>query len=392
MIDFLNILIIFACSMIATWWVFKNVLKIAILKNIVDNPDVRKLQRQPVPVLGGVAVFFGIVCALLCARLFFDCGILFDVLAAMIIILYIGTMDDILSLSPKMRLIIEIAIALIFIFSNDCSVNDFHGLWGIHLIPNYISIPLTVFAVVGIINAINLVDGVNGLSSGLCIVASFIYGAMFFRTGAMPMAALMFASMGALVPFYFHNVFGKKSKMFIGDGGTLLMGLIFSVAVVSILREDSPVALSVNENFGLIAFALATLAIPVFDTVRVMLMRMIRHTSPFHPDKTHLHHLLLDFGFSHIGVTITEISMNLLILLIWWISYRLGASVDVQLYMVILFSFLFTFGFYGFARHLERKQNKCYHVLCKIGKASHFGQTPGYKGIRKFLDKSVNFN
>ena len=387
--ELISISLIFLISMFGTWWVFKKVLKIAILKNIVDNPDARKIQCQPIPVMGGIAVFFGICCSLLCTRLLFDCGISFNILAAMILILYIGTMDDILSLSPKMRFMVEIIICLILICTNGYSINDFHGLWGVYDFQDYLSIPLTVFAGVGIINSINLIDGVNGLSSGFCIVVSLIYAILFYLSGDISLSALMFASSGALIPFYFHNVFGKKSKMFIGDGGTLLMGLIFSVAVVGMLKHDSNVALMVKPDFGLIAFALATLAIPIFDTVRVMFSRIMRHTSPFNPDKTHLHHLLLDFGFSHIGVTMTEILMNLLILLIWWISYRLGASVDVQLYMVILFSLLFTFGFYSFARHIEKKQNKCYHLFCRIGKASHFGQTPGYKRIRNFLDKNI---
>ncbi len=387
--DIYYILMIFLLSMTGTWWVFKKVLRIAIMKNIVDNPDARKLQRRPVPVLGGVAVFFGICFALMFSRLFFDCSVLFSILPAMVVILYLGSMDDVLSLTPRIRFLFEIVIVLVFIFANHFSIDNFHCLWGVEALPGYVAVPLTVFAAVGIINAINLIDGVNGLSSGFCIVTSLLYGIVFYMAGDISVSVLMFASAGALIPFYFHNVFGQRSKMFIGDGGTLLLGLIFSAAVVCLLRTDSPFSQMVDENFGIIAFSLATLAIPVFDTLRVMSTRMLNHKSPFNPDKTHLHHLLLDVKFSHIGVTFTEITLNLLIVFFWWLSYRLGASIDVQLYVVVIFGFLFTFGLYHWVRHLEKKQNKVYSRLCAFGLATHLGQTVGYRTIRMFLDRNV---
>lgn len=380
-------LTLFVLAMGSTWWIFKKVLRIALLKNIVDNPDARKLQKTPVPVLGGLAVFFGMVVALTGSQLFYDASTLFPIVGVLTVMLYIGTMDDILSLSPSIRFLIEIIVVLLLVFCNDYSLSNFHGLWGVWRIPDWISVPLTVFACVGIINAINLIDGVNGLSSGYCITACTLFGAAFIWAGDSESASLAVLSIGALVPFFCHNVFGMKSKMFIGDGGTLLMGTVMSVFVISALNCDSPLAAKAGQDFGLIPFTLAVLAVPVFDTVRVMIMRIIRGISPFSPDRTHLHHLLFDLGFSNIGITATEILSNLLVVGLWFMSYRLGASIELQLYIVIALGLLVTFGFYRFARVHQSKDTMTHKVLCRIGKWTHVGHTKGFMKFRDFLDR-----
>lgn len=378
---------LFIVSMFATWWVFKKVLRIAIDKNIVDNPDARKIQRVPVPVLGGMAVYFGIIVSLAIAGLMCDISSLFEMGCIMTLMLFIGTMDDIISLTPRTRFIIEILAVLALIFCNGYSINDFHGLWGIYGIPPWVAVLLTVFACVGIINAINLIDGVNGLSSGYCIVTCLIFGFVFYNAGDTEMTTLAVSSVGALLPFFFHNVFGKKSKMFIGDGGTLLMGVIMSSFVINILKSDSLVAACSADGIGLIPFTLAVLAIPVFDTLRVMSLRIARGSSPFNPDKTHLHHLLMDLHFSHVGTTGTEILSNLFVIFGWWLSYRLGASIDVQLYVVIILGMGITFGFYRFARVQERKKSGIYNLLVKIGDWTHVGHTEWFEWLTNRLDR-----
>lgn len=379
--------VLFVVSLCATWWIFKKVLNIAKLKNIVDNPDARKLQRVPVPVLGGIAVFFGMIVAFATAGVIYNVSDMFVMICVMSIMLYVGTMDDIIGLTPKTRFLVEILVVLLLIYCNDYSINNFHGLWGIYEIPQWVAVPLTVFACVGIINAINLIDGVNGLSSGYCIMACLIFGFTFLLAGDVNMASLAILSVGALIPFFCHNVFGKASKMFIGDGGTLLMGTVMSAFVINALKSDSLLASSSPDNFGIVPFALAVLVIPVFDTLRVMTARIIRGTSPFNPDKTHLHHLLFDLHFSHVGTTGTELLVNLLVIASWFVSYKLGASIDLQLYIVILMGLLITFAFYRFARTQERKQTKTYHWLTKVGDWTHVGHTTWFEKFRDFLDK-----
>ena len=146
--------------------------------------------------------------------------------------------------------------------------------------------------------------------------------------------------------------------------------------------------MNVPENFGLIPFTLAVLAIPVFDTLRVMTLRILRGTSPFNPDKTHLHHLLFDLHFSHVGTTGTEIFSNLFVIFGWWLSYILGASIDIQLYVVIILGMSITFGFYRFARVQERKKSRIYNLLVKIGDWTHVGHTEWFEWLTKSLDRN----
>lgn len=379
---------LFLVSLCATWWIFKKVLKIAKLKNIVDNPDGRKIQSVPVPILGGVAVFFGIIVAFATAGLLFDISDMFEMICVMSIMLYLGMMDDILGLSPRLRFFVEILVVLLLIFCNDYSINNFHGLWGVESLSPWVAVPLTVFACVGIINAINLIDGVNGLSSGYCIVTCAIFGTAFMLTGDYDRASLAVLSIGALIPFFCHNVFGTKSKMFIGDSGTLVMGIIMSSFVINALKADSAIAAAVSSNFGVVPFTLAVLAIPVFDTLRVMMSRLFRGVSPFTPDRNHLHHMLYDLHFSHIGITMVEILANLFVVGCWYLSYRLGASIDVQLYVVIFLGFMITFVFNTFARAHEKKQSAIYHKMVRVGEFTHVSHTQWFLRLRAFLDRN----
>lgn len=379
---------LFVVSLCATWWIFKKVLKIAKLKGIVDNPDARKLQRVPVPVLGGVAVFFGMMAAFATAGINYDVSDMFAMVCVMVIMLYVGTMDDIIGLTPLVRFIIEIIVVLILIYCNGYSINSLHGLWGIYEIPQWLAVPFTVFACVGIINAINLIDGVNGLSSGYCIVTCIIFGSAFILSGDVERASLAILSVGSLSPFFFHNVFGRKSKMFMGDGGTLLMGMVMSYFVVNALKADSAIVQVIPDNFGIVPFTLAVLAIPIFDTLRVMIARIVRGHSPFSPDKTHLHHLMLDLHFSHVGTTAFEILSNLFVIGGWYLSYILGASIDVQLYVVIVLGMGITFGFYRFARVQERNNTSIYRWFTRIGDGTHVGHTKWFEGIARGLDRN----
>lgn len=385
-----HVLIPFLISILVVGWIHPYIVKIAILKNIVDKPDARKLQRQPVPVLGGVAIFFGMAVGIGCMSVWADRPDLTVVLMAMMAMLYVGTMDDILGLTPSLRFVVEIMVVLVLIFIGDYILDDFQGLWGLQQVPGWVAVPLTVFASVGIINAINLIDGVNGLSSGYCTSASLVFGAFFFLSGDVAMTVLSAVAAGALIPFFFHNVFGRRSKMFIGDGGTLVMGIIMSVFVISALQEGAPCSEYVelyHPNLGLVAFTLAVLAVPVFDTLRVMSTRILKGNSPFQPDKTHLHHIFIKLGCSHVATTMAILLMNAFIVLVWWIFYMCGASIDVQLYVVLALAILATFGMYNFIRWNIVNDTRLLHFIRRMGYRTHISRSPLYLWLRNAMDK-----
>lgn len=387
--DMLQVLLPAMIALFCTWWIHPYILKVAITKNIVDNPDARKLQRVPVPVLGGLNVVFGVLTGVMAFNLFGNFYDLFPVFASIIIILIIGLMDDMISLTPRVRFVVEIILVLFLIFTTGYQINDFHGLWGLQEVPLYLSVPLTVVASVGIINAINLIDGVDGYSSGYSIVSCALFGVMFYALDNIRMVTLAAIVATSLIPFFFHNVFGKHSKMFIGDAGTLSLGIVFSMFVATILSV-SPGGKPVDPNMGLVPFTLAVLCVPVFDTLRVMSARIYRGKSPFHPDKTHLHHLFIELGFSHIGTTISIITANLLVVLSWFVAYRCGLSVDVQLYIVVALGIGITFIFYPFTKAQMRKETAYYRVLHRLGQATQIKRTGFWLFLQKWVDKVAN--
>lgn len=377
----------FFVSLLLVAWIHPLIVRIAKNKNITDAPDMRKVHTTPIPVLGGIAVYFGVVAGIGYVSFFIDSSALFVVVIAMMIMLYTGTIDDILNLSPRLRFVIEIITSLIVIFVGHYTLNDFHGLWGIHEISAWVAVPLTVFASVGIINAINLIDGVDGLSSGFCIMSCVMFGVLFYKAGEILMALLAFICVGGLIPFFMHNVFGKRSKMFIGDGGTLVMGIVISIFVVCVLHKDGLCSSYVSESMGLIPFTLAVLSVPVFDTLRVMTTRIMKRKSPFHPDKTHLHHMFIRLGCSHAATALAILILNFFVVLCWWVCYKMGSSVEMQLYLVLLVSVLSTFGLYGFMDWHIRRETRFVHLLHRIGYHTHLNRTGFFFWLRKQIDR-----
>lgn len=383
----LGIFIAFAVALFVTALIHPRIVRFAQRRNIVDNPNARKLQRTPIPVMGGLAVFFGLVSGLCVSGVFINVNNLLPIIVAMSVMLCVGVVDDVSELSPKLRFLIEIVVVVALIFTTDISLNNLQGLWGYYDLPMWLSVPLTVFAVVGMINAINLIDGVDGLSSGFCMIASLAFGVFFLQVGNMAMVLLTAITLGALMPFFFHNVFGAKSKMFIGDGGSLMMGVVMSSYVVSVISMKNEAIAVAPKGLGIVAFTMAVMAVPVFDTLRVMIMRILRRTSPFHADKTHLHHLFIDLGFSHIGTTLSVLSLNLLVILLWWISYVSGASIDVQFYVVILSSILVTAVFYKVMRMQMMCNGMLVRVMRNIGARTHYIERPMWRAIQRVIDK-----
>jgi len=364
--DIYFILLVFFVALIVASLTYQPVLYFAKKNNIFDNPDVRKLQREPVPVMGGLVVFFGAMAGSLCYWFKYNCLSIVPVQLAMLLMLIIGAWDDIKKLSPLLRFVFEILIVIALAVGNNYPVNDLHGLWGVHGISPWIAWPLTIFGCVGIINAINMIDGIDGLSSGICIMAFGFYSWMFFTAHDFVRAALGVSIIGGLIPFFVMNVFGKRSKMFIGDAGTMMLGVALCDMVMAMLTKNSLCGIKRDDDgFCLIAFALAVLSIPVFDTVRVMLGRISRGESPFSPDKTHLHHAFIDYGFHHLETSLMEIMLNILIILCFFVLYRSYLPTKFQLYGVIVASLGVTYGLYwmlGRRKRIAQKVKEMYGI------------------------------
>ena len=343
-------ILVFVVAMVTSMTVFPWALRFARKHGIVDNPNARKLQRVPVPVFGGIVVYSGILIGGLVLALFMWSWVMVNGLIGMTIMMLIGMWDDQKDISAVLRFAIEIGLVSAFIALTGVYIDDLHGLWGIDKLNDWIAIPLSVVAGAGIINAVNLIDGVDGYSSGYGMMACTLFGLCYWTVWSPTMTCMTMIVIGALFPFFMHNVFGQKSRMFIGDGGTLMLGMFMTVCAFYSLSSTQPCQKLDEQGLSLTAFALAVLCIPIFDTLRVMSLRILRGKSPFKPDKTHLHHLFIDMGFSHLGAALFILMLNFGVVLVWLVSWKLGASVDVQTYIVIALGLLVTFGFYKFMK------------------------------------------
>ena len=357
--DIYFILLVFIISLSVAALAYLPILRFAQKHNIYDNPEARKLQREPIPVMGGYVVFLGAMAGSFFYWLKTDCSDLIPVQIAMLLMLAFGGWDDLKKLSPKFKFLIEIVVVAALVLYNHYPVCYLHGLWGLNEISPWVAWPLTIIACVGIINAINMIDGIDGLSSGICIMAFGFYSWAFFTSHNFVRAALGVCITGALIPFFIMNVFGKKSKMFIGDAGTLMLGIALCDLIMAMLAKDSLCVKRVEDtDFSLVAYALAVLAVPVFDTVRVMFGRISRGESPFHPDKTHLHHAFIGYGFHHLETALLEIILNMLIILFFFIIFKSFLPMKYQLYGVIVAGIAVSFGLYWMLGRRDRIAQK----------------------------------
>ena len=399
MYTLISILVPALSALLAVRWIYFKILKLAKEKGLVDNPDARKLQKFPVPVLGGLAVFFGVTFGMLtgCALYYtFNEGItgqateftstrLIQVMLAMSVMLYTGSLDDILGLSPRTRFVIEILVILGIVLSSGAWMDSLHGLWGVQEFTWWVAVPLTVFAGVGIINAINMVDGVNGLSSGLCMTCSALFGVVFLYIGDIANAILAFTMVASLLPFFVHNVFGDKSRMFIGDAGTMIMGILMTWFVICIISSNGYTTL-IYDDVCIVAMVLAFMSVPVADTLRVMTMRVFKGKSPFSPDKTHLHHAFVAMGVSHSITALSIILINLAVVGTWYVAVKTGASLECQLYSVIIVAAILVWGSYIFLEHESRSSSRKAQWLRNFSIRTHLGRKEWWQRFTYFLD------
>ena len=392
-------LLVFGVSMLVSMLAYPRMLRFAKSHNIVDNPNARKLQRVPVPVMGGLVVFLGILSGVLVLSAFVQEPMVMWGLGGMSVMLIIGMWDDMVSLPASFRFVLEVILVGVIIWQTGIYIDDFHGLWGIHSIEPWLAYTLSIIVGVGMINVMNMIDGVDGYSSGFGVLASVCFALLFMNVWSTVMVSLAVIVVGALLPFFMHNVFGIRSKMFIGDGGTMMLGMLMVVFGFYALSSKGRCACLEADGLGLIALTMAIVSIPLFDTLRVIFMRIIRGYSPFKPDKTHMHHLFIDMGFSHLGAAAAILTMNLMVLLAWLVARLVGASIDVQTYVVMGLSSLLTFGFYKLMKIQQNGGPKdedgypqgtwLWHLFCRLGALSHREKGRVWRSLRWLMDNGL---
>lgn len=281
-----------------------GVIKLLKLHSLMDKPDDRKIHIVPTPSMGGIGVFLGIIPAWALGA----SAEMIIVLVLFSLLLLIGVLDDLKDLSAYLRLSLQVCIGVVlFIF--DFKIDSLHGIFGITEISSTISFIITVFFTVGIINAFNLIDGINGLAGGIVAINAFVFGTIFYLNAELEYATLSFVLGSSLFGFLLHN-FRKKANIFLGDSGSLVLGgamAIFSLKVFGL--ESSNQILNINLVIGI-------LLIPVLDVVRVVIVRLLNGRKPFDADNNHIHHKLLKITKSHLKASLIIHSITLVSVLI----------------------------------------------------------------------------
>ena len=322
----INILISLFLSIVLGRFIIPKVRSIAFYWNLLDRPDARKIHGFMVPRLGGIVfapivafVFFFMLgmnlrmgLTSIFDALMSDIGLFIFCFCAVMVLYVVGLADDLVGVRYKYKFVAQIFSAILII-GGGLYLKSFHGLLFLSNVPPLIGVPVTIFLFVFIINAMNFIDGVDGLASGLSIVVLAVYGIAFFALEYFVFSMLTFTMLGVIIPFFYYNVFGDASsnkKIFMGDTGSQTIGLIICFLGLKLLevvkQNDVPEINSVMLVFS-------PLFLPCFDVVRVFLQRMIKRKNPFLPDCGHIHHRLIDAGFSKYSILYLIFSISVII-------------------------------------------------------------------------------
>ena len=280
----------FVWAFLISVFAIPSIIFVAHIKNLLDEPNKRTMHKSLTPRLGGLAIFAGFFSAL---TIFgeLDFGVQ-QLLAGSIIIFFIGLKDDIVSVSAFKKFFVQILAAGIVMFMGGIRITDFHGVLGLHELDEGVSYAFTFFVIIGITNAINLIDGVDGLAGTIIAIICISFGFFFYsyqNPYSFAYAYVAASLLGSILGFLRYNL--QKAIIFMGDTGSLICGFIVSVMAIQFIElkasEASP------------SIAIAILFIPILDTLRVFLLRILNGISPFVPDKNHIHHRLTVLGLSH---------------------------------------------------------------------------------------------
>ena len=351
--------------------IIPRILVISHKKRLYDVPDARKVHTMPVPRLGGLSFFPVILMSMFLVigfRLYFwdmdtsslSFNMLYEYLflfVGMTLLYLVGVCDDLVGVGYRYKFAVQIAAAFLLVLSGNW-FDSLGGLFGIYSVPAWMGMPFTVFIVVYITNAINLIDGIDGLASGLCCIALSVLSVIFFLRGQYVYALLAICTLGILMPFWCYNVFGNANrghKLFMGDAGSLTLGYVISFLIIhmSVTNEVSP---TLSNPYMVIAFS--TVLVPLLDVIRVVLHRLREHKNPFLPDKNHFHHKLLRTGMRVRMVMVCIIAISAFFILL---NSSLAWRVDITyLFFLNLFCWsILHVGLNGLIRrNRERKESE----------------------------------
>ena len=291
-------------SFVLTFYSVPTIIRISRRKNLMDEPGQRSSHLIKIPNLGGIAIFYSIgICASVFAYEIFD---LYKFLfASLIILLYIGVMDDIMVMRAYKKLIAQILVSVLIVMGSDVRIRSFFGIFGIYELNYYFSVIFTVVTFIILINALNLIDGIDGLAGGYSLLCSALFGISYFRLGSYnyPLVILSVCIIGSVLAFLYYNMSNyRNTKIFMGDTGSMLLGFLLAfmaVCFIDIFIDKKIPGMPRYYLQAAPAIAVAILILPIVDTLNVIIVRLITGKSVLLADKNHIHHKLLRMNLTH---------------------------------------------------------------------------------------------
>lgn len=323
-----------------------SLIKVAKLKQLVDIPgDARKLHARRVPTIGGIIIFAAILFSF---ALWLPVGdnIAYDVLlnrtidlkyltSALILLFFIGVKDDIIGVSPMKKLLALTGVGFILVIMGDIRITNFDGLLGLYEIPYWASVGLSFFVYIVIVNAFNLIDGVDGLASSQGYLIAVFFSIWFYLLGDQTLLLLSAVLAGALMGFLFFNF--NPAKIFMGDSGSMTIGVIVSLLAIWLISSDNSMLDAPFDQLRTPIVAMTLLAYPLTDTLRIFTIRTLQGKSPFTADKNHIHHKMIENGMNHKQVVLMVSIYSILMVLMM----VLCAALEPNLSLLILLAFDF---------------------------------------------------
>lgn len=311
-------------SFAITFFGIPSIIKIARIKNLFDLPGDRTSHIEPTPRLGGTLIFAGVILSSILFTDMYNAPRLKYIIAGMLVLFFIGIKDDIISLSLYKKIIGQLCACLILIIPGNIRIIDFYGISGVGNTSYVASAIVTLSLLMVLINSMNLTDGIDGLAAGIGIVASIVFGILFTFFGELSYAVMSYSLTGSLLAFFWYNSFSKKNKIFLGDTGSMIIGFLLAVFAIHFLKLQSFVVPNNTVLSNAPALTFAILVFPLFDTFRIIVIRLFNKRPVFQADSNHLHHLVLKISKTHLRATVKIIFVNILIITLTYIFRSLG--------------------------------------------------------------------
>jgi len=345
-------IIIVVVSVLITLIAIPSILHVARMRHLYDDlGHFRKQHDHGIPRLGGVAIFVSFTITALLFSMTEKSLPINYLLTACIILFAMGLKDDLSGVNSRTKFFIQFVVASILVVMGNIRLTSMYGVFGIHDLPYWPSVALSVLTIILIVNAFNLIDGIDSLAGATGVIANGCFAGLFIYMGQYELGAVSLAMAGAILGFLKFNI--TPAKIFMGDTGSLLIGLISVVMAIKFIELNKFTTIKSPDIYSAPALAVAILIGPIFDTLRVFILRISTGVSPFKADRKHIHHRMLKLGFTHLQTTLILIALNALCIMMALVFRSYGNSILLGLILTICLLFNWAISF--FIRSKERE-------------------------------------